>query len=86
MDFNFIIGNLAALLTTLSFLPQATKVIKTGDTKSLSLPTYIMFVLGVLLWFIYGMLSMQLPIILGNLITFVFATTILIYKIREKND
>ncbi len=84
MDLNLFIGNLAALLTTLSFLPQAIKAIRTRDTKSLSLPTYIMFVSGVLLWFIYGMRSEQLPIILGNLITFVFASTILICKLVEK--
>jgi len=84
MDSTLIIGNLAALLTTISFLPQAVKVIRTRDTKSLSLSTYGMFVSGILLWFIYGMQSGQLPIILGNLITFVFAVTILIFKLKEK--
>ncbi len=84
MDLNLFIGNIAALLTTLSFLPQAIKVIRTRDTKSLSLPTYIMFVSGVMLWFMYGIRSGQLPIILGNLITFVFAAIILICKLLEK--
>ena len=45
----------AAVLTTISFLPQAIRVIKTKDTSSLSLGMYIMFTLGVSLWMVYGM-------------------------------
>ena len=46
MDTTTIIGNLAAILTTTSFLPQALKTIKTKDTGSLSLPMYLLFVIG----------------------------------------
>ena len=41
------IGTIAAILTTLSFLPQAYQVIKTKDTSGISLGMYTMFVLGV---------------------------------------
>ena len=41
------IGTIAAILTTLSFLPQAYQVIKTKDTSSISLGMYTMFVIGV---------------------------------------
>lgn len=44
------IGTIAAILTTLSFLPQAYQVIKTKDTSGISLGMYTMFVLGVFLW------------------------------------
>lgn len=38
------IGTIAAILTTISFLPQAYQVIKTKDTSSISLGMYITFV------------------------------------------
>jgi MtN3 and saliva related transmembrane protein len=51
MDTTFVLGNIAAVLTSVSFLPQAIQVIKTKDTQSISLPMYLMFVVGVALWY-----------------------------------
>ncbi|MFK7811644.1 MAG: SemiSWEET transporter [Maribacter sp.] len=82
MDFTSIIGNIAALLTTISFLPQAIKTIKTKDTGSLSFPMYILFVTGVSLWLIYGTLNNQMPIILGNLVTLILAGIILGFMVK----
>ncbi|PCJ96982.1 MAG: glutathione synthetase [Flavobacteriaceae bacterium] len=80
-----IIGNIAALLTTISFLPQALKTIKTKNTKGLSLPMYILFISGVFLWIIYGVYSWQIPIIVGNVLTFLLAGVILTYKLLDLN-
>jgi len=82
MDITVIIGNIAALLTTISFLPQAVKTIKTKDTASLSFPMYLLFVTGVTLWLIYGVLNNQMPIILGNAITLLLAGIILGFMIK----
>jgi len=82
MDTTTIIGNIAAILTTVSFLPQALKTIKTKDTGGLSLPMYALFVTGVGLWLLYGMLNNQMPIIIGNFITFILAGTILLFMVR----
>jgi len=82
MDITSIIGNLAAILTTASFLPQALKTIKTKDTGGLSLPMYVLFVVGVGLWLLYGMLNNQMPIIIGNLITLILSGTILIFMLK----
>jgi len=84
MDFTSIIGNIAALLTTISFLPQAIKTIKTKDTGSLSFPMYLLFVTGVSLWLIYGMLNNQMPIIIGNLITLILAGIILGFMVKGR--
>lgn len=83
MDTTSIIGNIAALLTTVSFLPQAIKTIKTKDTNSLSFPMYLLFVTGVSLWLVYGTLNNQMPIIVGNLITLILAGTILFFMLKE---
>ncbi len=78
-----IIGNIAAILTTISFLPQVIKTIKTKDTDSLSFPMYLMFVTGVTLWLIYGLLNNQMPIIVGNLVTLIFSGIILFLMIKQ---
>lgn len=84
MDFTSIIGNIAALLTTISFLPQAIKTIKTKDTGGLSFPMYLLFVTGVSLWLIYGTLNNQMPIIIGNLVTLILAGIILSFMIKGR--
>ncbi len=78
------IGTIAAILTTLSFLPQAYQVIKTKDTSGISLGMYTMFVIGVLCWLIHGYNIGDMNLIVANLITFVFAAIILGYKIKYK--
>ena len=77
-------GYVAATLTTLAFVPQAIKTLKTRDTHSISLGMYIVFTTGVGFWLLYGFYLMSWPMIAGNVITFVLATTILIAKLRWK--
>jgi MtN3 and saliva related transmembrane protein len=75
------IGYIAAILTTISFLPQALKTIKTRDTSGISLLMYAVFSTGVFLWFIYGVSILDFPILIANGITFIFSIIILTYKI-----
>lgn len=80
------LGLLAACLTTISFLPQVIQIIKTKDTKSISLKMYILFVSGTVLWFVYGLFIKNLPVTLANFITGTLAITILYYKIKEDKN
>ncbi|MEM2121150.1 MAG: SemiSWEET transporter [Candidatus Woesearchaeota archaeon] len=84
MNFITIIGFLAAACSTISFLPQAIKTIRTKSTKDLSLGTYFLITTGISLWLIYGILLKDLPIITANGIALVFAMTILIMIIKYK--
>ena len=84
MTFITLIGLLAAACTTLSFLPQAIKTIRTKDTRSISLSMYTLFTFGTLLWLLYGIFTNNLPIYLANGITLLFALIILVYKVRYK--
>lgn len=76
------IGYIAATLTTISFLPQTIKVIRTKNTQSISLYMYVIFALGVIMWLWYGILLQSFPMILANSITIVLAGIILWYKIK----
>ena len=77
------IGLLAALLTTAAFLPQVLHTLATRDTRGISLRMYVIFVAGVLLWLIYGLLTRDLPLILANAVTLLLAGAILILKLRH---
>ncbi len=83
MDWTSLTGLLAAVLTSTSFLPQALKTIRTKDTSSISLSMYILFTLGTLMWFIYGIASNNLPVWLANGFTLILASVILYYKIQS---
>jgi len=76
------IGLIAAVLTTVSFLPQTLLVLRTGRTDGISLSMYALFTTGVAGWLIYGLLVGSLPVILANAITFALAMTILCLKVR----
>jgi len=75
---------MAAFGTTVSFLPQALKTIRTKNTSGISLSMYALFTAGTLFWLIYGLMSGSLPVTIANAITLVFASIILVYKIRYK--
>ena len=77
------IGLMAAALTTLSFLPQALLVIRTGKTDGISLVMDIMFTTGVAGWLVYGILTGSLPIIVANMVTLLLASVILCLKVRN---
>ena len=78
------IGTIAAILTTASFLSQAIKVIKTKDTKGISLIMYIMNVTGIFLWFVYGIMICDGALIGANGVTFVLSSIILVCKLKYK--
>ena len=79
-----LIGTVAAICTTFSFLPQAIKVIQTKHTKDLSLLMYSVLEIGVILWMIYGFSIGSYPVIIANIATLILSTTILFYKVKYK--
>jgi MtN3 and saliva related transmembrane protein len=76
------IGLVAACLTTSAFLPQLIKVWRSKSAKDVSLVMFVVFTLGIALWFLYGLIRNDLVIILANAITFVLALAILLLKLR----
>jgi MtN3 and saliva related transmembrane protein len=79
-----IIGILAAIGTTSSFIPQAYKVFKTKKTEDLSLGMFLLFSSGTVLWIVYGTFIKSFPVLLANSVTFILAFYILLMKIRHK--
>ena len=77
-------GYVAATLTTLAFVPQAIKTIRSKDTRSISLGMYVVFTVGIGFWLAYGFVLDSWPMILSNIVTFGLSATILAMKLKYK--
>lgn len=76
------VGYLAAVLTTVSFVPQVWHTWRTRDVAGISLGMYTVFAAGVFLWLVYGLLLDAWPIIVANAITLALAVAILAMKLK----
>ncbi|MFA4877268.1 MAG: SemiSWEET transporter [Methanoregula sp.] len=84
MDTVVLIGYIAGILTTISFIPQVARAWRLKETRDLSLAMLLLFSAGVLLWTLYGLWVSSLPIIAANLITFILILVLLWLKFRYK--
>jgi MtN3 and saliva related transmembrane protein len=65
------IGTLAAILTSLSFVPQVVKMWRSQSVADVSPVTFIQFSCGALLWIIYGIYRQDSVVIGANIVTLV---------------
>lgn len=84
MDFVFLLGLLAGLLTTAAFVPQVLRTWRTRSANDLSTGMFVVFCSGVALWLIYGILTHDLPVVVANAVTLMLALTILVMKFRYR--
>lgn len=82
MSYLELLGFTAALLTTVSFVPQAIKTFVTRDTSGLSLVMYTTFVLGLATWLVWGLLTHQPPVVAANAVTLALAGFVWLLKVR----
>jgi MtN3 and saliva related transmembrane protein len=78
-----IIGYIAAILSGICFIPQAIRVIQTKDTNAISFWMYVLSMLSVIFWLIYGLMLSSMPIIFKNIFVIVISGIILFFKIRD---
>lgn len=76
-----LIGYAAAVLTTISFVPQVWQTWRTRDVSGISLPMYAAFATGVFLWLVYGLMAGAWPIVVANGTTLALALGILAMKL-----
>ena len=76
------LGLVAAACTTVAFLPQVVKALRTRETKDISLLMFIILTTGLCLWLTYGLLVRDLPLILANCVTLILALIVLFLKVR----
>lgn len=81
-----IIGYIAAMCSAIAFMPQVIYSYKSKSTDDLSLVTFIVYNLGVILWLIYGVLIVSYPVILSCILASMSTLSILLMKIRYSNN
>ena len=78
-----IIGIIAAILTTSGFIPQVYRIYKEKNAKGVSLTMYLILIIGVLLWLVYGILIGSLSIIIANSVTALLQLCVIIFKLKN---
>jgi MtN3 and saliva related transmembrane protein len=77
------IGACAALLTSLSYIPQVQKAWPRGSTSDLSLKMLVVLTAGLVLWVGYGILKSDWVIVTANSIGAILSGSVLVFKIRD---
>jgi MtN3 and saliva related transmembrane protein len=77
------IGMVGAVLTTVCWLPQAGKIIRERETRSISLPATALFTLGIFFWLIYGVALIDWPLITSNVVTLALMLVIMALKLHH---
>ena len=75
------LGFAAAFCTTAAFVPQLVRVVRLRSARDISLPTFLMFSVGVFLWLLYGIYTGSKPVIASNTVTLVLSMSILVLKL-----
>jgi MtN3 and saliva related transmembrane protein len=84
MDLQQIVGLAAGTFTTVSFLPQLIRTVKTRSSRDLSVGMVSFFLVGIVLWLMYGVMARAWPIILANGVTLVLALILLVLIMRYR--
>jgi len=77
-----LIGYAAGICVVGSLIPQLIKSWKTKSTNDLSLARYIIYIVGVVLWMVYGFIITNGPMIVMNIAALLMALSILYLKLR----
>jgi len=77
-----LLGFVAGACTTAAFVPQVLKTWRTRSAEDVSLATFAIFAVGVLLWLVYGFFIDSLPIVIANGITLMLAGAMVVFTLR----
>ncbi|WP_293810641.1 SemiSWEET family sugar transporter [uncultured Bosea sp.] len=77
-----LLGFVAAALTSLCWLPQTWRTLRTRDTRAISLWTQLLLACGTVLWLVYGVQILSWPVIVANSLTLLLVLAIITMKLR----
>jgi len=81
-----VIGVIAALLTSLSYIPQVKKVRTGQSTEDLSSRTLIALTSGLVLWVVYGVFKADWIIVAANIMGTALTGYVLYHKLQERQE
>ncbi len=79
------LGLMAGTLTTVSFVPQVWRIWKTKSARDISWGMFIIFALGNVLWFGYGVTLNAMPILVSSGVTLALAVIIMLMKWKYRD-
>jgi len=85
ISFIKVIATIMGIIMSLGYFPQAYKVYKNKSSKDISLLAFVIFSLGTLTWFIYGLALKDIPIILGFILGVIGSWLVLILSLIYRN-
>lgn len=86
LELEEIFGYSAAVISSVSFLPQLIKLWKTKSGHDLSMITLIFLLLNAVLWFIYGLMKDAQPLWITNLLMIIMIGLMIIMKIIYRKN
>ncbi len=84
MSWTDVLGLIAGICTTVAVIPQIIKAWKSKKVKDISPRMFSILILGVFLWFIYGFIQNDMPIIITNGVSLVLNGLMLFLMIRYR--
>ena len=82
MRLTTLLGFIAGILTTISFVPQVVHAWRSKSCDDLSWGMLLTFSGGVVLWLVYGFRLWAMPIIVANAVTLALLLAIMALKAR----
>jgi MtN3 and saliva related transmembrane protein len=80
------IGMGAAVLTTLAYVPQVVRIVRTRSAHDISWWMFGIMTAGATLWLVYGLQLPSLPVVAANVVTLALLALILVLKWRFGRD
>jgi MtN3 and saliva related transmembrane protein len=75
-------GCVAGVLTSVAYVPQITKLLKTKQAAGISIPMFMCSFFGCLIWFIYGVIIQSVALIIFNILN--VSTTLIIMVLTKR--
>jgi MtN3 and saliva related transmembrane protein len=75
-----VIGAVAGTLTTIAFVPQVIRTWRTRRADDILMGMLLLFMAGVALWEMYGLMEGALPVVFANGVTLILAVALVTMK------
>jgi len=79
-----IVGYTASICMVMGYLPQAIATIRTRNTDGIAMPTFCMLGLGSIFFVVQGIMLVNWPLVITNVITTV--CSVIIFGMKLRND
>lgn len=77
------VGMTGAVLTTVCWLPQAIQIVRSRETRAISLLGTVVLTIGIAFWLLYGLALRDWPLITSNIVTLALLLVILALKVKH---